>query len=94
MDGKSMAVKTSLRRAPSVRRHDSATAWAVVTFSCMLTVPAGAPMTAATLSPTSPAMPNQRSSHARTPRVAHTSAYSASERAAAAGMAPSELLIM
>ena len=60
----------------------------------MLTDPAGAPMIAATAFPTSSAISHQRSSHARTPRVAHVSAYSASERAAARGIAPSELLIM
>ena len=83
-----------VRFGPSGRRQESATASAVVTFSCMLTDPAGAPMMASTLPPSSPASSHQRSSHARTPRVAHVSAYSARERAAARGIAPSELLIM
>jgi len=60
----------------------------------MLTEPAGAPMIASMRAPSSPAISHQRSSHARTPRVAQVSAYSASDRAAARGIAPSELLIM
>ena len=51
-------------------------------------------MIAATRLPTSPAISHQRSSHARTPRVAHVSAYSASDSATPRGIAPSELLIM
>src|SRR5437773_986382 len=42
---------------------------AVVTFSCMLTDPAGAPMTRAILLPTSIGISHQRSSQPRTPRV-------------------------
>ena len=67
---------------------------AVVTFSCMLTVPAGAPMMRAILLPTSIGISHQRSSQPRTPRVAHVSAYSARLRAVCRGIAPSELLIM
>ena len=73
---------------------ESTTAWAVVTFSCMLTDAGGAPMRPATLSPTSAPMFHQRSAQARTPRVAHVSAYSARPAAAPRGIAPSELLIM
>ena len=73
---------------------DSAIIAAVVTFSCMLTDPAGAPMMPPMRSPTSRAISHQRSSHARTPRVAQVFAYSASESATPRGMAPSELLIM
>ena len=45
-------------------------------------------------SPTSVPIVHQRSAHARTPRVAHVSAYSASDAATPRGIAPSELLIM
>ena len=66
----------------------------MVTFSCMLTEPAGAPMIRPILLPTSSGISHQRSSHARTPRVAHVSAYSARFAAVRRGIAPSELLIM
>ena len=79
-------------RRPEARERDGMCA--VVTFSCMLTEPAGAPMIRATLSPTSRGISHQRSSHPRTPRVAHVSAYSARSRAVRRGIAPSELLIM
>jgi hypothetical protein len=74
IDGKSIAEQTIRFRAPDGRTHDSATICAVVTFSCMLTVPAGAPMTRAILLPTSVGISHQRSSQPRTPRVAHVSA--------------------
>ena len=68
---------------------------AVVTFSCMLTVPAGAPMIARDLvADLRPASPTSAPPSARTPRVAHVSAYSARLRAVCRGIAPSELLIM
>ncbi len=67
---------------------------AVVTFSCMLTVPAGAPMIGAILLPTSIGISHQRSSQPRTPRVAQIRAYSARLSAVRRGIAPSELLIM
>jgi hypothetical protein len=60
----------------------------------MLTVAAGAPITRASLLPTSSGISHQRSSQPRTPRVAQVSAYSARSRAVRRGMAPSELLIM
>ncbi len=89
-----MAVQTIFRRTPAGLMHDNATADAIVTFSCMLTVPAGAPITPATRFPTSVASSHHRSSHARTPRIAQVCAYSASDAAARAGIAPRELLIM
>jgi hypothetical protein len=76
------------------RSHDNAVVCAAVTFSCMLTVPFGAPITRAILLPTSSGISHQRSSQPRTPRVAQTSAYSARLRAVCRGIAPSELLIM
>src|SRR5258706_14899237 len=94
MEGKSDSRQTIRFRLGVGCRQSSATAVAVVTFACMLTEPAGAPMIAAILSPISRLISHQRSSHARTPRVAQVRAYSASESAAAAGIAPSELLIM
>src|SRR3954468_14871213 len=94
VDGKSPAEHTRRRRVRGRGRHDSAIACAVVTFSCMLTDPAGAPMMGPTASPTSVPIVHQCSAHARTPRVAHVSAYSARERATPRGMAPRELLIM
>jgi hypothetical protein len=81
IEGKSIAAQTMRRRVPDGRRQDSATMCAVVTFSCMLTVPEGAPMIRATLLPTSIGISHQRSSHPRTPRVAQVSAYSARWRA-------------
>ena len=82
------------RRAPDGRRHDSATMCAVVTFSCMLTEPAGAPMMRATLLPTSSGISHQRSSQrahaARRPRVGVLGEVARRPR----GIAPSELLIM
>jgi hypothetical protein len=60
----------------------------------MLTVPGAALTMRAILSPTSIGISHHRSSQARTPRVAHVSAYSARLRAVCRGIAPSELLIM
>ena len=67
---------------------------AAVTFSHMLTLPAGAPMNGATASPTSLAIVHHRSAHARTPRIAHVAAYSRSDSSTPRGIAPSELEIM
>ena len=92
-EGKSISGQTILRRFPSGSRQESAIADAVVTFSCRLTVPDGAPMIPATLSPTRPGSSHHVSSQARIPRVAQISAYSASPRAAPRGIAPRELLI-
>src|SRR5215212_7230434 len=94
VDGKSPAQHTTRRRRPGMGRHDRATACAVVTFSCMLTEPAGAPMMRPIVSPTSVPIVHHRSAHARTPRVAHVSAYSARDAATPRGIAPRELLIM
>ena len=93
-EGKSAAAHTIRLRAGRGDTHPSATMAAVVTFSCMLTDPRGAPMMAPTRSPTSRGISHQRSSQARTPRVDQARAYSASDSAARRGIAPSELLIM
>jgi hypothetical protein len=93
-EGKSISGQTIRRRAPLASSDDNATAEAVVTFSCMLTVPGGAPTISATLLPTRPGSSHQVSSQARMPRVAQISAYSARPRAALRGIAPRELLIM
>ena len=93
-EGKSAARQTIRLRPGRTGTHPSATTAAVVTFSCMLTDPGGAPMMAPMRSPTSRAISHQRSSQARTPRAAQTRAYSPSDSAARRGMAPSELLIM
>ena len=67
---------------------------AAVTFSHMLMLPAGAPMSGAIASPTSRDIVHHRSAHARTPRVAHVAAYSRSDASTPRGIAPSELEIM
>ena len=87
-------MQTSRRREPLGRRHESATRCAVVTFSCMLTVPGRAPITRPILLPISSGISHQRSSQPRTPLVAHVFAYSARFCAVFRGIAPSELLIM
>src|SRR5438270_10438904 len=71
-------------------KDESTTASAVVTFGSMTTEPGGAPISGAMMSPTSIDIIHQRSPHARTPRDAHNSAYSASAPRVASGMAPSE----
>ena len=81
-------------RAPGRGSVESATACAVLTFSCMLTEPDGAPMSGAMASATSRPSVHHASSHARTPRSAHSRAYSARLVSTSRGMAPSELLIM
>ncbi len=73
---------------------DNTDMWAAVTFSHMLTLPAGAPMSGATASPTSRDIVHHRSAHARTPRVAHVAAYSRSDASTPRGIAPRELEIM
>jgi hypothetical protein len=56
----------------------------------MATVPAGAPMSGATTSPTVTGSSHHASAQARTPRSAHSRAYSARRSGTARGMAPSE----
>src|SRR5437899_1465851 len=94
MDGNSRSTSTTLLRGPEKSKHEVMTACVVVTFWCSETLPAGAPISAATLSPTVEARSHQLSSHARTPRVAHDSAYSRTLSYTPRGIAPSELLIM
>ena len=62
--------------------------------NAIATDPAGAPMISPTWPATSRPSVHHRSSHARTPRVAHAVAYSARLSATSPGIAPSELLIM
>src|SRR5439155_19599872 len=56
----------------------------------MTTEPGGAPMSGARMSPISIDIIHHLSPHARTPRVAQRSAYSASASRVASGMAPRE----
>src|SRR5439155_22394744 len=56
----------------------------------MTTDPGGAPISGAMMSPTSIDIIHHLSPHARTPRVAHRSAYSWSAPRVASGIAPSE----
>ena len=64
-----------------------------MTFGSIATVPAAAPRSGAIPSPTVTDMSHQESAQARTPRVAHVRAYSASASAAARGIAPREFEI-
>ena len=71
---------------------DKIIACACETVGTMDTDSAGAPMSGATMLPTSMGSCHQRAAHAFTPSVFHDSAYSARRSAVLAGIAPSELL--
>ena len=74
IDGKSAALHTIVSRCSGGASVESTDMCAAVTFSHIDTLPAGAPMKGAMASPTSRPIVHQRSAHALTPRVAHTSA--------------------
>ena len=69
---------------------ESTTASAVVTLGSITTEPRGAPMIGAMMSPISMDIIHHLSPHARTPRVAHKSAYSCRASRVASGIAPRE----
>jgi len=82
-----------LLRRPSKRKHDRIISCATAMFWCIVTVPAGRPSTSATTSPTFSCSDHQPSPQLRTPRVSHWSRNCCTLARAAAGIAPSELLI-
>src|SRR6266540_978046 len=82
---------TTRFRGPDQSSAEIRTATVVVTLGSIATLPDGAPSKGTISSPTETDISHQPSAHARTPRVAHVSAYSANARAAAFGIAPKEL---
>src|ERR1700743_714605 len=93
-EGKFMSLYTTLLRLPLKSKQLAITAWQLVTFRCVLTVPGAAFISTPMASPTSTAIIHHFSSHARTPRPAQSSQYKCTESYTPRGMAPSELLII
>src|SRR6202162_682104 len=92
-EGNSPSIITILSRGGAYSRLESATAEATVTLGSIETLPGTAPRRGAISSPTVADMSHRESAQARTPRVAHVSAYSARALAAARGIAPREFEI-
>src|SRR5687768_7976331 len=91
-EGKFRSSYTILLRFPPRSKQDRITDWQTDTFWCITTDRAGAPMTRATASPAATGMSHQPSAHARTPRRAQTSEYSARWASTPRGIAPREWL--
>ena len=90
--GKSRSAITTRPLGGRRSRQEAMTASAMVTLGTMAIDPGGAPTSGASRSPTRSGASHQPSSQARTPRVAHCSAYCSIPVLASIGIAPSEWL--